>query len=257
MSRTERQREHFNKVAAVYEAARRDANHLLLKELMWDELLGGRYELRVPGLAVLEAMCGFADGKDILERHLGVMVAYEGFDYSDEVVTKVRATRPELNVWQENVESFTIRRPYDLVLVIGGLHHVPHVVEPVIAHLVQAVRPGGWFINFEPTHGNRLAQVVREGIYKRNRLFDEETERAFPVQEYLDLLAGAGLRPVDVMYPGLLSYILYYNPDAFPWLNVGGGSLVRLLFRLDRPLMRRWLGRKLSFATLGLWRKEA
>ena len=49
--------------------------------------------------------------------------------------------------------------------------------------------------------------------------------------------------------------MLYYNPDAFGWLNRGGAGLVRACFLMDRPFMRGHIGRKLSFATLSLWRK--
>jgi SAM-dependent methyltransferase len=257
MDRTERQREHFNKVAATYHRARQNRNHLLLKELMWREFFRDKNELKKSGLRVLEAMCGFADGQEILEHHLGVPVHYEGFDYSDTVVAALHERRPELAVWQANVEKFESDRTYDLVLLIGGLHHVPDAASGVVRRLAACLRSGGWFINLEPTHGNRLFQRIRERIYERNTLFDEETERAFPVEELLAMFANAGLTPVDVMYPGLLSYVLYYNPDAFPWLNAGGERLVRATFALDRWWFRTRMGRALSFATLGMWRKGA
>jgi len=257
MDRTEQQREHFNKVAETYHHARQDHNHLLLKELMWAEFFRDKNELKHGSLRVLEAMCGFADGKEILEHHLGVPVHYQGFDYSDTVVATLREKRPEIEVWQANVEKFESDTTYDLVLLIGGLHHVPHVASGVVRRLAACLRPGGWFINFEPTNGNRLFQRIRERIYKRNALFDERTERAFPVDEFLSMFTNSGLTPVDVMYPGLLSYVLYYNPDAFPWLNAGGERLVKATFALDRWLLRTRVGRALSFATLGMWRKEA
>jgi SAM-dependent methyltransferase len=255
MDRTERQREHFNTVALAYHQARQDKNHLLLKDLIWREFLRDKGELRVEGLRVLEAMCGFADGKDILERHLGISLRYEGFDYSDAVVAYLEKERPELRVWQANVESFEIDKNFDAVVLLGGLHHVPHVAADVIPRLTACLRPGGWFINLEPTSGNRLFRRIRERIYERNALFDEETEQAFPVGEFLAMFTDAGLTPVDVIHPGLLAYVLYYNPDAFPRLNVGGERMVKAAFALDRLFLRNRVGRALSFATLGLWRK--
>lgn len=118
-----------------------------------------------------------------------------------------------------------------------------------------AIRPGGFFINLEPTNGNRLFQEIRDRIYSRNSLFDEETERAFSVDALLSMFRKAGLEQVDVTFPGLAACILYYNPDAFPWLNVGGEGMVRATYGMDRVLLRRKLGRILSFATLRLWRR--
>ena len=56
-------------------------------------------------------------------------------------------------------------------------------------------------------------------------------------------------------WPGLASYVLYYNPDAFPSLNLGGERAVRTAFALDRPFFRTPIGRFFSFATLSLWRR--
>ena len=78
---------------------------------------------------------------------------------------------------------------------------------------------------------------------------------AFYQHKELQHFKDAGYEKVDEVYPGLLAYVLYYNPDAFPALNIGGGSLVRLLFCLDRLFWTTWVGRKMSFATMSLWRR--
>lgn len=115
-----------------------------------------------------------------------------------------------------------------------------------------------WRTHFslEPTHGNPLTRAVRDRIYRRNALFDEQTERAFSVRDLFGMFEAAGLRRRVVMYPGLLAYVLYYNPDAFPGLNRGGSAGVRLAWTLDRPLIGTALGRLLSFCTLSLWERE-
>jgi len=67
----------------------------------------------------------------------------------------------------------------------------------------------------------------------------------------------AGLAPKDLCFPGLSAYVLYYNPDAFPKLNLGGKKLVKTLFNLDRLFLRNTIGRVFSFATLSLWQKPS
>jgi SAM-dependent methyltransferase len=253
---TERQREHFNSIATRYYKARRHQNHLLLKDLMWQEFLSHRQELKVDGLRVLEPMCGFADGKDILEKTLGVSVVYTGFDYSESVVSKLRKIHPDLRVTRENIEAYRSEELFDIIILIGGLHHVPHAASQVLKNLATNLKPGGHFINLEPTSGNYLFSKIRDVIYKRNHLFDQLTERAFGIEELFTMFRNSGLREVDTMYPGLLSYILYYNPDAFPWLNVGGSKMVQATFWFDCLLIRTLLAKTLSFATLSLWRKE-
>lgn len=254
-SLVERQREHFNSIAGTYFSARLNANHRELKRLIWSEFLRDKQQLKIPSLSVLDAMCGYADAKAILSEHLGGDIAYSGFDYSDEVIAGLRRDSPGLDVWQGDATEFHPSRSYDLVVLIGGLHHVHNAAARTLANLAAAVRAGGHFLSFEPTHGNRVFGAVRNAIYRRNALFDAATERGFSVNKLFAMFEDAGLVKVDVLYPGLLSYILYYNPDAFPKLNVGGPRAVARLFAAERPFMRSAGARVLSFATLSLWCK--
>lgn len=251
----ERQRAHFNSIAGRYHAARLGDNHLKLKQLMWSAFLGDKSELKRPGLSVLDAMCGYADAYAVLSEHLTSGIDYSGFDYSDEVVAHVRRENPRLRIAHGDVITFAPDRAYDLVVVIGGLHHVHHAATEAVRRLTAAIKPGGSFLSLEPTHGNPLTAAVRKAIYRRNSLFDAATEQDFAVSELFGIFQGAGLELTDAMFPGLLSYILYYNPDAFPGLNLGNANTVERLFRIERPLTRSPVGRFLSFATLSLWKK--
>ena len=250
--------EHFDAIAERYYTARRHRNHLLLKDLLWADVFRRNRLGLAPPIRVLEPMCGYADGKRILERHLDPSLHYSGFDYAANVIDRLRLLDPTLDVWRADVTRFEpAAARYDLVLLLGGLHHVPDAAPEVVRRLTAALRPGGFLISFEPTHGNALFRRARDLIYRRNSLFDPRTERAFSAPELVAMFERAGLEQRDLFYPGLLSYVLYYNPDAFPALNLGGERLVRLTFALDRILMRSALGQMLSFATLSLWRKPA
>lgn len=247
---------HFDAIAGEYYAARRAPNHLLLKQLMWRHFF---HHCSLPVSAstnVLEAMCGFAEGKSLLEAHLPSRISYSGFDYSGRVIDALRAMHPEINVWHEDVTTFRpTGRQYDIVILLGGLHHVPDHAKTVVAQLASCIKPGGHFISLEPTNGNPFFRLARELIYRRNKIFDAATERAFSHDELMAMFKSAGLTLVESQYPGLLAYVLYYNPDAFPRLNIGGSAAVRTVFALDRLFIRSRIGRLLSFATLSLWRK--
>lgn len=249
---------HFNSIADRYHDARQGRNHLLLKNLIWTEFFQKAKIPRDRPLDVLEPMCGYADGLDLLREHLGAdaIASYRGFDYSDRVIETLKAERPELDVWCADATKFTPEpESADLVILLGGLHHVPDHATEVAKALASALRPGGRFICLEPTYGNPLFRIAREGIYRKNDLFDAQTERSFSVRALFDMFEDAGLKRTHTIYPGLLAYILYYNPDAFPLLNIGGTRCVRAAWALDRPFLRTLAGRALSFATLGLWRK--
>jgi SAM-dependent methyltransferase len=255
MDKITRQAAHFDGIAETYRVARQHRNHRTIRHLMWKEFLGSRDTLRRPGCSVLEPMCGFAAGREILSTYLGVPFSYRGFDYSTAIIDSLKASNPNLVVNHSDVTRFEADSEYDIIILIGGLHHVPDQANQVVSRLGRALKPGGYFINFEPTNGNPLFTLAREWIYRRNSLFDAETERGFPIRAYYNMFERAGLRYVDSIYPGLLAYVLYYNPDAFPMLNVGGPWLVQALWWLERPFRRSAIGRTLSFATLALWQR--
>ncbi|MBB5445178.1 MULTISPECIES: class I SAM-dependent methyltransferase [unclassified Paraburkholderia] len=253
----EQQRQHFNEISEKYFSARKDPNHLLLKELIWKNFLSRNKRIAPEIRRVLEPMCGMAEGYDILSKHLIEHMEYHGFDYSEKMVEFAKEVRPTLFIEWDDVTSFKASdNPYDMIILIGGLHHVYSRAPEVIKNLAQSLRSGGYFINFEPTQNNWLTRFVRNRIYKSNDIFDEDTEQGFDYSDLDRYFREAGYTKVDQVYPGLSAYVLYYNPDAFPLLNIGGKAAVRFLFALDRLFWGNLIGRKLSFATMSLWKKS-
>jgi SAM-dependent methyltransferase len=252
-----KQKAHFDKIASVYHQARQHPNYLLLKDLIWGEFFRHFSPTFPQGkrLRVLEAMCGFSDGQAILARHLQSPFDYTGFDYSSTVVDIMHKERPELHIYQQDITQFESRESYDIIILLGGLHHVPHAAGKAVEKLCTALAPGGYFINAEPTNANVLIKLVRDGIYRRHDFFDDETEQAFSVRQLFSFFKHAGLKQSCALFPGLLAYIFYFNPDAFPYLNIGGSRMVRGLWAIDRLFARNIIGRYLSFATLSSWQK--
>ena len=256
MNKIERQREHFDNIAEEYYSARKNENHLRYKQLLFQYFLGDR--MFAPGemIRVLEPMCGYAEGKQIVERYIASDFEYTGFDYSEVLLGEIRADQPELNVFLCDVTKYEPpKESFDLIILIGGLHHVPDYAESVCEKLCGGLKKGGYFINFEPTNNNPLVALARCVVYKRNSLFDEETERAFSLRGYDRMFLRAGMSKDRQFFPGLLGYVLYYNPDAFPGLNLGTVKTVEGIFRFERRLYRSLIGRLFSFCTFTVWKK--
>lgn len=252
----EQQRAHFDRISDRYEQGRRESNHILLKTLIWRDALKSVTHLFESGVSVLEPMCGAGEGVDILRDHLNNNFSYEGFDYSEKMVAHASRMHPGANIWHADATTFAPRESaYDIIILIGGLHHIPDSASECVRRLANGLRSGGVMINFEPTSGNPLFSALRDYIYRKNDIFDEETERAFSVRELLSMFENAGLKRWNILYPGLAAYTLYYNPYAFPLLNIGGDKCVKAVYGADRLFMRSFLGRLFSFATLSVWRK--
>ena len=256
MSTVDRQREHFESISDAYFSARQHPNHLLYKKLMWELFFKRNGYVLQDGAKVIEPMCGYSEGKAILEHHCGKKFKYTGFDFSKSLVDRAKKKYPSANIYVQDVTRFEGQEKYDLMILIGGLHHVYAHVSSVMERLVTALKPGGFMVNFEPTQNNPVSRWARKRIYRKNDLFDDDTEQAFDLSELNNLYVEAGLVIRDQIYPGLMAYILYYNPDAFPALNIGSAKAVRSLFALEKKFYRGWVARKLSFATLSLLEKN-
>ena len=255
---TEQQRKHFNSIASVYIESRQHHNHLLLKDLLWKHFFDDKQHLASECRRVLEPMCGLGEGYEILHRYvLAEGFYYHGVDYSENMIATARQRHPNLYFeWGDALAFSRDHADFDLVFLIGGLHHVYSRARDVVARLSLALRQGGYFLSFEPTHNCWLNRQVRRHIYAKNNLFDNETERGFEFKELERIFEEQGYAKVDEVYAGLLAYILYYNPDAFPALNRGSSWAVRFAFALDRIFWRNAVGRKLSFATITLWQRQ-
>ncbi len=256
MSSVDQQREHFESISDTYFNARQHPNHLLCKKLMWEFFFKKNAHVLPVDAQVIEPMCGYSEGKAILEEHCGANFDYTGFDFSSSLVERAKEKFPSANVYVQDVTKFEGHEQYDLMILIGGLHHVYAHVSSVMKRLVNALKPGGYMINLEPTQNNPIYRLARQRIYRNNDLFDDDTEQAFDLPELNKLYVDAGFAVRDQIFPGLLAYVMYYNPDAFPALNIGSSKAVRFLFALEKPFYRSWLARKMSFATLSLLQKR-
>lgn len=253
----ERQREHFDDISALYTKARKHPNHLLLKDLMWSAFFDGCEVFSKPGMKVLEPMCGMSEGLQIIRRYVQKEIDYSGFDYSEQMVEIGKQNNPGARIVQRDATTFDSEgEMFDWIILIGGLHHVFAGADAVVARLAKALPQGGYFLNLEPTQNCGLTRAVRNRIYEKNALFDDQTEQGFDLEHLNQIFQGAGFEKIKQVYPGLLAYILYYNPDAFPAFNLGGPAMVRAAFGFDKLFWRTWIAKKLSFATITLWRKK-
>jgi ubiquinone/menaquinone biosynthesis C-methylase UbiE len=255
---SEIQRLHFNKISARYNSGRSHENHLTYKQTLWNYVfakLDNIFPAR-PNQG-LEAMAGNCEiSLKFLEKYPDLRM--HAFDFSDNMVLAARKQTEgkKIEVFHSDILQFKDRdNKYDFVVLIGGLHHVPDSVALALKNIHSCLRPGGLFVNFEPTHNNFLLRKIRERIYRKNDLFEENSERGFNLRDYNDLLNGAGLKPRIQFYPGLIGYVLYYNPDAFPMLNIGPKLFSKLLCRLDLLFGNTFLGRYFSFATFTIAQK--
>lgn len=251
------QRIHFEGVAEHYTNARRSPRHQALKRMMWNKTLCEKVLARLPSdrpVRMLEPMCGTCEGRKILEERLGTEVDYFGFDFAPTMVELARKAYPDAQIVEADVTTFEPDAgAYDLVMIVGSLHHVARHAAHVVTRLSKALAPGGLFIAAEPTNNNPLMKFIRERTYSSNAAFDAETERGFTTKELDEMFEAAGLRPLCKTYPTLLAYALWGNPEAFPALDRGPVGLVRAYTALESLLWSSPIAKYLGFGTFAVY----
>jgi SAM-dependent methyltransferase len=255
MENSERQRRHYEGVAEKYYKCRQSNNHLVFKDLLWHSFFQNKDFLKESVSKVLEPMCGYAEGKEIIEKYVNANIEYEGFDCSDKCLDIAKRIDPDIKVYNMDAAKFKTNGKFDLIILIGGLHHISDLAKDFVNTLYGALNKGGYFINFEPTHNNGLYKSIRKFVYKKNPMFDCQSESGFALSCLDSIYSSCRFKIIDQIYPGLVSYILYFNPEAFGFLNIGNGNTVKRLFHIEKSFFRSPLGRKLSFATLTLLQK--
>ena len=252
----ELQRKHYDNISERYIQARKNENHRSYRDSIFShvftELVKKSNKENFP--KVLEAMCGNADNS-ILFLEYFPKSSISGFDYSEKMVEDCKKNFPQINVFHKNILEFDEKNQYDLIILIGGLHHVYKDTLRVLKLLRNSLKEGGYLLNFEPTHNNFLWKYVRERIYKKNDAFEENSEEGYELTKLNIIYNESGFKKVYQIYPGLIGYILYYNPEAFPKLNFGNKNSARFFANFDIWLGKTWLGKKLSFASFSILEK--
>jgi trans-aconitate methyltransferase len=195
-----RDRELFDAIAAGY--ARKDLHpasriarrHRLLRTV-------ARVPL-APDARILEVGCGAGFAAHYLA---GRYAAYHGIDHAAALIdhARTRFGAPAVRFDVADVDGFETDGPYDLVLMIGVLHHLA-APEGTLRRLRGRLRPGGFLAANEPQSGNPLLQAAR-GIRTRIDPAYSADQRTFGAAALFRMLVDSGFDRVDVRPQGFLS----------------------------------------------------
>lgn len=242
------QQAHYDRLAALYEAHATDPATKRYRRRFIDEpLLRG---VDIEGQAVLEAMCGSGHSTEYL-LELGARVT--GLDVSEQAVELFRRKWPRCGAAAASILDPPLRdESFDVVVVVGGLHHVHPHVDLAIERMWRLLKPRGYLCFCEP-HAGSLMDVVRRRWYARDSMF-ESNEQAIDVAA----LRTAHLDKFEIVseeYFGNVAHTLVLNSmvlRAPSWLKHAYAGPVMSL----EGLLNRILGRKLSCSVLCQWRKR-
>lgn len=219
------QRQHYNRIAADYEAQYGDPDGLVYRDqFLYEPLVDG---LDLEGRSVLEALSGSGHATEFLLKKKALVT---GLDISDEAIASFKARWPKCEAICASItESGLPGESFDCIVVVMGLHHLhPHLSE-ALREMHRLLRKGGTFCFTEPHQGS-VFDRLRSLWYRHDSLF-AENEESLDIEslkrEFADLFEFKTEKHV-----GGIGYLLVLNS---------------MIFRV--PL---WLKRLYSPAVMGL-----
>ncbi len=195
--------------------------------------------------SILEVGCGTGFAASYLA---GRYRRYCGLDYAEELIRWAKADNslPGASFRAMNIKDYSAEEPFDVVLMVGVLHHFDDPAS-ILPHIANQVRPGGWILANEPHPGNPLVRLARQ-VRKRVDSDYSSGQRELSAGELRELYEGAGLTDIRIRPQGLVSTPFAEVPMRPRWLSV---PLARLACVSDR-VMEACLGRALHCVSWNL-----
>lgn len=243
------QKEHYDRIAAAYEAQYGDPDGLTYREqFLYRPMFAG---LELEGRDVLEALSGSGHATAYLLTEKKALVT--GLDISEEAIASFRTRWPGC---QAICSSITVSglpdESFDCIAVVMGLHHLhPHLME-AMREIHRLLRPGGVFCFAEPHQGSVFSRL-RSFWYSHDSLF-ADNEAALDI-EALKRDCGDLYEFRSEQHVGSVAYLLVLNSMIFRvplWLKrLYSPALMGL-----EKLLSGFHTRTLSLAVVCQWKKK-
>ena len=116
--------------------------------------------VKLPISSLLEIGCGGGFTADYLKGHYK---AYTGLDYSEQLIgyaKKYNSSR-QTCFFCKNINEFNNVETFQVILMIGVLHHIPEP-ERVLIQIRDKLEPNGIIVVNEPQRGNPIISLLRK-----------------------------------------------------------------------------------------------
>jgi SAM-dependent methyltransferase len=201
-----RQKAHFESMHNAYEAHYYDlASMAYREEFIFGPMLKG---LDLNGKTVAELASGSGHNSLYLKQKFP-QIGLTGFDISERACEDYRQMVGAPCHVVDLTKPAPATEPFDVVFVIGGLHHCVADLDTTLTNVANMVKPGGLFLMLEPNDRHFL-EFVRILWYRIDSSFDHQTEHAIN-HEALAASVDSKFRVESVQYFGGPGYFIILN----------------------------------------------
>jgi SAM-dependent methyltransferase len=241
------QKKHYDKIAHKYTAHYGDDSSGSYREKFFYPPLFQGVDLE--GKRVLEAMCGCGETTPYLTERKALVT---GLDISPEEIEMYQKRWHGCEAICASIfDSELPREHFDLVVIIGGLHHVQPNVEKAVEKIHSVLKPGGLFCFVEP-HKGSAPDLVRKWWYRSDHYF-ESNEEAIDIQALHEVFIGR-FKPVSEVYGGNVAYLLVLNSMILR-IPLALKRFYTPVFLILEKMIQPLQGRHFSCYIAAQWRK--
>jgi SAM-dependent methyltransferase len=242
------QQRHYERIAAEYDVHYNDRwSREYMRRFVFEPMFDG---IDLTGKSVLEAMCGGGQTAGYL---LEKGAAVTGLDISPQQASNFKRRHPKASVLCGSIlDSGILAGSFDVVSVVGGIHHMPPHVNESIREMHRLLKPGGHLCFMEP-HSESAAEVFRRTWYRFDPLF-AENEAAINMSSLHNEFAGS-FEFKRERYSGNLGYLLVLNSMVFRMPHFLKRAYSPAIMRSER-IFDRVLGKRFSCFVVAQWQKR-
>lgn len=223
-----RQKKHYDTIHDEYEKHYFDVTSLAYRKcFIFDELLRG-FDVR--NAAIADVACGSGGNTTILAEY-APSAQFTGYDISARACDSYCTRTGFQALCVDFTEELDFADRFDIVVVVGGLHHMISNLEIAGQNIFSMLKPGGILLAYEPNAGF-LFNKLRNLWYVHDKYFDAQTERPLAQEELVKLFSGS-LELIDSKYLGGPAYFLILNSLIFRLPLFLKRPLASILFSLE------------------------
>jgi len=243
------QKQHYNRIAADYEAQYGDPDGVTYREeFLYRPMFAG---LDLEGRNVLEALSGSGHATGYLIRDKKALVT--ALDISEEAIARFKRRWPDCQaICSPITSSWLPDESFDCIVVVMGLHHLHPQLSDAMREIHRLLRSGGVFCFAEP-HQESAFSRLRAFWYRHDPLFADNEE---PLEiEVLKRECESLFEFRMEKYVGNAAYLLVLNSMIFRmplWLKK---IYSPALMRLERALAG-FQSRRFSLAVICQWDRK-
>jgi SAM-dependent methyltransferase len=174
------QKQHYERIAADYDAHYNDVfSQKYMEKFVFEPMFEG---IDIKDKSVLEAMCG---GGQTTKYLLNKNARVTGLDISPQQTDHFKNRHQEADVICGSILHSGIEsESFDIVSVVGGIHHMPPYTRESVAEIYRILKPGGYFCFMEP-HSESVAESFRRAWYMSELRADFKYHFDFKHEHYL------------------------------------------------------------------------